>query len=344
MRIFINATGKVEDAHLIDEAVSDRSLFEDLLVLAKKLNATSVTLNVPPDRQAGSVPLVSRYFKSGEYSFDSAARGSSDLDLDVRNVYNIDMAVSDYRKNGSLEKSVIWRIKTREDLEAAEAEITRSKWFPIGRFYIVPMAKALARIFARWGMTPNQVTLLSVIAALAAAALLVPGRSELYPIAGILYLVFWLLDITDGKLARMRNMVSDFGKWFDPVAGEAVDYVLHLAIVYNLYVRNHNPAILWVGIFYFIGKHLTLYLMNAGNEAFARQRDEDGFSAAGGAGSLLAKVAHFVHDADIRKHFIALSICFNIMIVPLTFYAVYYNAWALSKFVLEYARYRRRGT
>ena len=343
MKISIDLTRKIGGRHLMDETLSGRSLLERLLTLARELNAGAVTLKMPEEKRAGSEALIAKYFKDGEYSFSAGGNDAPDLELDVRHVYNVNAAVKEYRKRGRLDRSIVWTINDRSDLRAAEAELARSEWFPIGRYYIVPAAKALAALLSRAGVTANQVTAMSIVAGLAAAGLLLPGKTVLYPLAGVMYLTFWLFDITDGKLARLKNTVSDFGKWLDPVAGEGVDYCLHLAIVYNLFARSHDPAILWIGIFYFVGKHLTLYLMSVGTEVFGEKKGSASNSvAAVGSASFAARCAHFIHDADIRKHFIAFCICFNIMIVPLVFYAVYYNAWALSKFVLEYARYRRR--
>jgi len=342
MNIFIDLTGKIGDKHLMDEELSGSSLLERLLVLARMLEARRVTLNMPEDKKAEAKPIIERYFEESDYCFSGPGSERADIELDVKNVYDSKIAVKEYKNAGDLKRAVVWTIESGNDLAAAEAELARTQWFPISRYYIVPMARRLAGFLSGTRVTPNQVTAASVVVALAAAALLLPGKAYLYPLAGVLYLVFWLLDITDGKLARMKGMVSDFGKWFDPVAGEAADYILHLAIVYNLYTRTYNAWILWAGIFYFIGKHMALYFMQAGNEAFGARSEDGAVVSGGGQGSLLAKAAHFIHDADIRKHFIAICICFNVMIVPLVFYAVYYNAWALSKFILEYARYKRR--
>ncbi len=55
-----------------------------------------------------------------------------------------------------------------------------------------------------------------------------------------------LTDYLDGKTARAKGEVSDFGKLFDPFA----DVVLHLTILLCLTLSKRMPAVIFVLLFY----------------------------------------------------------------------------------------------
>lgn len=64
-------------------------------------------------------------------------------------------------------------------------------------------------------ITPNQITLFRMIATPGVIALLV---SEQYSIGIPLFMIIAYTDALDGALARTRNMITEWGKLFDPLA------------------------------------------------------------------------------------------------------------------------------
>lgn len=79
------------------------------------------------------------------------------------------------------------------------------------------LARILVRPLARTPITPNQVTLISLIAGLGAAALIALGGTWAHWGAGLFILAAWL-DHFDGELARLTGRTSEFGHYFDHVA------------------------------------------------------------------------------------------------------------------------------
>lgn len=65
---------------------------------------------------------------------------------------------------------------------------------------------------------PNKLTMLRVIMTpFFMAAMILPFRFH-YIVALVLFAVASLTDYFDGKIARKRNLVTDFGKFVDPIA------------------------------------------------------------------------------------------------------------------------------
>ena len=84
IKIGENVKGKLGDRYLMDETVSGRHLFETLLLLAKRLGALKIALDMPAEKQEGSELVISKYFKTGEYSFSGEEEGKADLELPGR--------------------------------------------------------------------------------------------------------------------------------------------------------------------------------------------------------------------------------------------------------------------
>lgn len=72
--------------------------------------------------------------------------------------------------------------------------------------------EAVARFFNRFGVTPNQLTLIGLILQAIVAVVIATGNLRL---AGILLVFFSIFDAFDGTLARMTGQVSRFGAFFD---------------------------------------------------------------------------------------------------------------------------------
>jgi len=92
-------------------------------------------------------------------------------------------------------------------------------------FFVSPYSKYIARWAAGRGLTPNQVTTVSLaIGALAAAAFATGERWGL--VAGALLLqVAFTTDCVDGQLARYTRTFSKLGAWLDSIFDRAKEYL-----------------------------------------------------------------------------------------------------------------------
>ncbi|WP_197085065.1 DUF5941 domain-containing protein [Saccharothrix sp. ST-888] len=97
-------------------------------------------------------------------------------------------------------------------------------------FFVSPYSRYIARWCARRGLTPNQVTTASLVTALIAAGLAATGTRGGYIAAGVLLLASFVLDCTDGQLARYSLQYSTVGAWLDATFDRAKEYAFYAGL------------------------------------------------------------------------------------------------------------------
>ncbi|MFG3344407.1 DUF5941 domain-containing protein [Streptomyces sp. NPDC048018] len=97
-------------------------------------------------------------------------------------------------------------------------------------FFISPYSRYIARWCARRGLTPNQVTTASLLTALVAAGCAATGDRAGYVAAGLLLLLSFVLDCTDGQLARYSLQYSTMGAWLDATFDRAKEYAFYAGL------------------------------------------------------------------------------------------------------------------
>ncbi|MET9875071.1 DUF5941 domain-containing protein [Actinacidiphila glaucinigra] len=97
-------------------------------------------------------------------------------------------------------------------------------------FFISPYSRYIARWCARRGLTPNQVTTASLLVALIAAGCAATGTRPGFVAAGALLLASFVLDCTDGQLARYSLQYSTLGAWLDATFDRAKEYAYYAGL------------------------------------------------------------------------------------------------------------------
>jgi phosphatidylglycerophosphate synthase len=95
---------------------------------------------------------------------------------------------------------------------------------------VSPYSRYIARWCARRGLTPNQVTTASLLVALLAAASAATGTRPGFVAAGGLLLASFVLDCTDGQLARYSLQYSTLGAWLDATFDRAKEYAYYAGL------------------------------------------------------------------------------------------------------------------
>jgi phosphatidylglycerophosphate synthase len=138
-------------------------------------------------------------------------------------------------------------------LFAAAADIYRRTRKPHdiiwNRLVARPLAAVVVVPLARTGITPNQVTFLTLPVFLAGAALLalLPSWGALVAGAAIIELSY-VLDCADGQLARLKGTSSPVGAHLDFLMDELKAFTLIAAIAVRLWMPAHDPRWLLEGL------------------------------------------------------------------------------------------------
>ena len=97
-------------------------------------------------------------------------------------------------------------------------------------YCVSPYSRYIARWCARRGLTPNQVTTASLLTALIAAACAATGTRAGFVAAGVLLIFSFVLDCTDGQLARYSLQYSTLGAWLDATFDRAKEYAYYAGL------------------------------------------------------------------------------------------------------------------
>ena len=145
----------------------------------------------------------------------------------------------------ALERAAAAIVEHDEDRELLNSAVKGADGF-FTTFFVSPYSKYIARWAARRGMTPNQVTLISIaIGVLAAACFATAERWGMVAGAVLVYFAF-VFDCVDGQLARYTRQFSKLGAWLDSIFDRAKEYVVFAGLAIGA-SRTGDPVWLLAG-------------------------------------------------------------------------------------------------
>jgi phosphatidylglycerophosphate synthase len=130
------------------------------------------------------------------------------------------------------------------------AEYTRTLKLPaveefFDLFFYRPLAFFFVKLIAHTEITPNQLTVASMVFGALGGFSYTYGTPEAYAWGGILYLLYNIIDCSDGQLARLKNSGSAIGRILDGVADYVVSVAVYLGIGIGYAGTSSSPAAMW---------------------------------------------------------------------------------------------------
>ena len=130
----------------------------------------------------------------------------------------------------------------------------------IDRYIIRKISGFITGLLVNTPVTPNQVTIISLILGIASAAFFSHGAHTYTIIAGLFYFISTVFDQCDGEVARYKQMTSDFGKTFDIIVDSIVNATITIGITIAIYKTNGSGLSIIAGLLAMTGIVISLLL------------------------------------------------------------------------------------
>ena len=146
------------------------------------------------------------------------------------------------------------------DKESYQPVISHSDSPIIDRYIIRKISGFITGLLVNTPVTPNQVTIISLILGIASAAFFSHGAHTYTIIAGLFYFISTVFDQCDGEVARHKQMTSDFGKTFDIIVDSIVNATITIGITIAIYKTNGSGLSIMAGLLAMTGIVISLLL------------------------------------------------------------------------------------
>ncbi len=97
------------------------------------------------------------------------------------------------------------------------------------RSILSPIVDGIARVLVRLGFSPSGLTVIGVLVACVAAALIAQG---MLAVGGVVVLIAGVFDMFDGAVARMTDRATKFGAFFDSVMDRVSEAIVLLGLLW----------------------------------------------------------------------------------------------------------------
>lgn len=119
---------------------------------------------------------------------------------------------------------------------------------------IKPIVYKLTSILANYTkFTPNQITIISFILGISSAYFFLQGDFRNIIIGALLFELSYIVDCTDGRVARLKGLQSRFGGYLDIITDITKYFLMTLCLVYGQYILTNDLSYFFYGyIFIFL--------------------------------------------------------------------------------------------
>ncbi|MEU0567592.1 CDP-alcohol phosphatidyltransferase family protein [Nonomuraea sp. NPDC005983] len=128
-------------------------------------------------------------------------------------------------------------------------------------YFVSTYSRFIARWAARRGLTPNQVTLISITLGVLAAACFATGDRPWMVAGGVLIYFAFVFDCVDGQVARYARKFGVLGAWLDATFDRFKEYVVFAGLAVGWVVSGNGDDI-WILALAAIGLQSIRHLLD----------------------------------------------------------------------------------
>lgn len=201
--------------------------------------------------------VVDKYYPENNITFIQKMPKNDNefLVIDIKNMYWRRLLVKSITKGKTkIESAIFSTITIKSDLIIAEDFSKRESaghgtW--VLRNIYRPIGYSIAKILYKSCITPNMITFSALTIILTASVFIALDNYFLGIIAAFLIHIFFVFDVVDGILSRLRKSNSGFGYWFDTITDTINNIGLILGFSFGAIISTGNflyfiPSSIWI--------------------------------------------------------------------------------------------------
>lgn len=194
----------------------------------------------------------------------------------------------------------------------------------------------LSRVFTfylvRWDkkVTPNKISLLSFLIGVLACVLFLDLNYWVRILGVVLLQISFALDCSDGEIARLKNMGSKFGAWFDSANDRVKEIFMFGALTYAWYISHSELYVILLGAGTIVMWLLVGYLREAKKSSWPNTRTAEMYITKNIYIGTVDVTIYLVCAAIIFKIELYILALFFLVSIPLVLKQVK-SAWKLGR-------------
>jgi len=130
---------------------------------------------------------------------------------------------------------------------------------PVSHWLNRPISIQISKYLVDFDITPNQISFVSFLLSVLAAGLFALGNYWFLALGGIIAQFASIIDGSDGEVARLKYLSSDYGGWFDAVLDRYADAFLLFGLTWYVYSQDLSQWALVIGFIAIIGSFMLSY-------------------------------------------------------------------------------------
>lgn len=184
-----------------------------------------------------------------------------------------------------------------------------------------PVSERIALLISKTGITPNQVTFISVLIALCSGIFFALGNWNYLLLAFLFLQLTTLCDCIDGNLARYTGKGTVLGEWYDLIANKLHKFFFLLGASIGVFRMTNDPFYLILGSISIFSWHFTAYVNEMAKRMFMDKKSRT---------SLIVKGVRIPVNW-LAMNLLGLAALLNKVSYALWFFSIFIPIWAIVK-------------
>ena len=203
-----------------------------------------------------------------------------------------------------------------------------------------PLGRVFTYFVINFNIAPNFISLFALVLAMFGSVLIMSGDYYQSLIAIILIQLSASLDCTDGPVAKLKYLGSNFGGWLDSVFDKIAKLILYISIGVGLYNVSDNEIYLYFSMALLFGNsmtHLVDFMYQIHFNSLLSSHSV--FNKKVGINNKV-KIKNLLNSDLNILGFACIALAFKAQEIYLLVLMIYFNILWISKIFIKYKNYR----